>query len=987
MFLFFDSIFTVFYFKKLKNLILYYEYILTISFNKKCLGQIMAIYDNPFEILPVKPGFTKKQINKAKKPFILRYFPDKSSKTNDEKLNKKIYEKYHEYAQLLNAVMYDYNDGLDVFTQTDYDSYVRRFRLKLNRYSKEDLEVILKANDIEKSGNKEQLKNEVLRSIPSKVAELNIWEFNEKKKLTERILKRLSEKDLKKILKTKRLSTKGNKNSLIQSIVLNFTENEINSLIEQIKEEELKFKTKLQALKVKQLKLLLSNENLSESGNKNALIDRILENIDFKDLDEKIKEVSVNKEKALEKFYDIVGKTSLKKEFKEKLNKLGLLESHFTPIKEEMINLIEEYEISPENVEKELNKRLKQKSNEIELETLDELYRIVGKTRLNPIFLNRLKDSGLDESIGEKIKSELVDLIKAKEIKKDDVFFIVNTKIKEYETKIEKEKIELLYSITGETRPSAEFSKKLAINDLNEDIWKKINEEILELIKQRKIDKDQIKPRIDEILNIEIINHQLEKYNLATLNQLSILNNITTVDNKEEQIRIIINSLSDSFNQIKINSDLLQISNLEKDLNSLYKMQLEYILEINNLDSDGGKAELVNRIISALHINLIKLYYGEFRNANQKLKQSTLNQLSYILSENNLKIKGSKDKLIKEIIKNIRLDILKENLKEIDEINNKLSKLNQNELKYILESNNLNLLDETLLIEEIQEYADLKKVKINIQEITYIKQIVPKFNEVQRKHLLKINNLNIPESKEDQINEILEHADLKEIPILEKKLNKVEKELNELNVNQLYYILEKNNQEITLDKEKQIKVIIENIIIEAIETSISIIKGIKNDLNDLNKCQIEKILKINNLELNNEIEENISRVLEIIPIDTIKNNIKYVKELDECKEKKSIFISILKENNGKFALSTVKYKNLKLLPLFDEESIYNEFVQNNYPNSLNITEIKKNIEYYKGIVLRNEKIDGILLMTNTRKNIIKKEDFDKFLSGDTPLLL
>ena len=222
---------------------------------------------------------------------------------------------------------------------------------------------------------------------------------------------------------------------------------------------------------------------------------------------------------------------------------------------------------------------------------------------------------------------------------------------------------------------------------------------------------------------------------------------------------------------------------------------------------------------------------------------------------------------------------------------------------------------------------------------------------------------------------------------MEKKLNKVEKELNELNVNQLYYILEKNNQEITLDKEKQIKVIIENIIIEAIETSISIIKGIKNDLNDLNKCQIEKILKINNLELNNEIEENISRVLEIIPIDTIKNNIKYVKELDECKEKKSIFISILKENNGKFALSTVKYKKLKLLPLFDEESIYNEFVQNNYPNSLNITKIKKNIEYYKGIVLRNEKIDGILLMTNTGKNIIKKEDFDKFLSGDTPLLL
>lgn len=939
----------------------------------------MAIYDNPFEILPVKPGFTKKQINKAKKPFILRYFPDKSSKTNDEKLNKKIYEKYHEYAQLLNAVMYDYTDGLDIFTQTDYDSYVRRFRLKLNRYSKEDLEVILKANDIEKSGNKEQLKNEVLRSIPSKVAELNIWEFNEKKRLTERTLNRLSEKDLKKILKTKRLSTKGNKNSLIQSIVLNFTENEINNLIEQIKEEELKFKTKLQALKVKQLKLLLSNENLSDSGNKNALIDRILENIDFKDLDEKIKEVSVNKEKALEKFYDLVGKTTLKKEFKEKLKKLGLAESQFVPIQDEMINLIEDYEISPENVEDELNKRLDEKSVENELETLDELYRIVGKTRLNPIFLNRLKDSGLDESIGEKIKSELVDLIKAKEIKKDDVFFIVNTKIKEYETKIEQEKIELLYSITGESIPSTEFSKKLAINGLNDDIWKKINEEILELIKQRKIDKEEIRPRIDEILNMEIIKHQLEKYNLSSLNQLAILNNIKIVDNKEEQIRIIISSLSDSFNQIKINSDLLQIYNLEKDLNNLYKMQLEYILEKNNIDSKGGKPELLNRIISNLHINLIKLYYGEFNNVNKKLKQITLNHLSYILIENNLKYKGDKNKLIKEIIKNIRLDILKENLKEIDEINNKISELNKNELEYIVESNDLTSYDEkTLLIKEIQEYADLKKVKINIQEIRYIKDIIPKFNEIQRKHLLKINDLNVPESKEEQINEILEHADLKEIPVLEKKLNKVEKELNELNINQLYYILEINNQEITLQKEKQIQIILENVIIEAIETSISIIKGIENNLNNLNKCQIEKILKINNIELNNEIGENISKALETIPIDTIKNNIKYVKELDECKEESLVYISPLKENKGKFALTTVKYKNLTLLPLFAEEKYYNEFIKNNYPENLNIKKIKKSSEYYKGIILRNENINGFLFITSEGKNIIKKENFDNF---------
>lgn len=948
----------------------------------------MVEYPNPFEYLPIKPNFSKKELRKARNAFIIRYHPDHYVRTNDEKLNKKAIKKYEDIFININSILpYIKKDLLD-FDQYSYDIYVRSFRLKLNRYSKEDLEVILKANEEDFDGTKEQLKNRIINKVPSKVAELNIWEFNEKKILTEKILKKLSEKDLIKILKTKKLSTKGNKNTLIQTIVLNYTEDEINNLISQIKEEENKFKTKLESLKVKQLKLLLSNENLNTTGNKAVLINRILENIDFKELDEKIKEVSVNKEKALEKFYDIVGKTGIKKEFKKKLKTLGLKEIHFHEIKNDMINLIEDYEISEENVEYELNKRLENKSKEIELEILDELYRIVGKTRINPTFLSQLKYAGLDESTGEEIKSEMIDLIKAKEIGKDDIIYIVYSKIKEAEENLKKEKIEFLYSITGEQRPSKEFSQRLAINDLNEDIWKKINDEILNLIKQKRIDKDQIRQKIDEILNTEIIIKQLEKYDLPTLNQLAIINNLATIDDKEEQIEIIIGSLSDSFNQIKINSDILQISHVEKDLNDLYKKQLEHILEKNELSSDGSKAELINRILSNLHINLIKLYSGEFKKVFEKLKQTTNNHISYILSENNLKVTGDKNKLIREIIKSIDLDRIKENLKYIDEINNLLNESNENELKYIAESNNLSLFDDkSSLINEIQEYGDLKNIKINIQEINYIKEIVPKFNEVQRKHLLMINDLNIPQSKEDQIKEILEYADLKEIPILEKKLNKVEKDLNELNVKQLYYILEKNNQEITLNKEEQIKIILENIIIEVIETNISIIKGIENDLNNLNRCQIEKILRINNIESAGKIEENISKVLEIIQVDTLKNNIKYVKELDECKEEKMLFISPLKEKNGKYSLSTLKYKSLKLIPLFNEENVFKEFVANNYPKEINISEIKKNIEYYKGIVLRNEKIDGFLYITSNEKRIIKKEDFDEFFTNDILLLL
>ena len=921
---------------------------------------------NPYEILPVKPYFTLKQVKKARKKIFRYYYPTLSKKTNNDILNDKIKEKYNELATLINSFVSDFEDGNASLSQTTYDIYVDDFEFECEEYSKEELEIILNANALETSGNKIDLERRVVENIPSKVAEINIWEHNELKDIYKTNLESLKLYQLKQLLETKGKNTSGTKKELINRIIFEFSEDEINRFVEEIQDKTYENRKNLNSLNLKQLKQILSNNNLNSSGNKKQLVDRILEKIHYNEIERNIKEVSVNVKKALETLNEITSK----QEFKEKLKEYGLEEIHGKEIKKELEDLINNYKISEKNVEIELEKRLKDKSKELEEEALDEMYRLVGRDKHNSKYLKQLEKAELSENVGYKIKKEIIASIKAKEVNKENIPYLLNLKINEAEKQVIEEKFTLLYDFIGEKEPNEELKELLDENNLTDSTWEKIKKEISGLIKSKKIRKNEIIPIANKILNTDILNYELNTNETPVLNQVAILNNFNTSDDKEEQINIIIENLSDTITVYSIKDNVKEIKDIESTLKSFYKMQLEYIVEKNNLNKTGTKNELIDRILSHLHLNLIELYIKDIDNVIEKLNKTTLNYLSFIVKDNKIKAKGTKPTIIKEIIKNVSLTQIKESFKQIDETNDKLNGLSQNELKYIIKTNQLTIYDDSsILVREIQENVQLHKIKENINEIDYIKDVAKSFNDIQRKHILLTNNLDFTEDKENQIEQILDNVDLTEIPTFDIRFKTIEKDLKSFNTNQLKYILEQNELEITLKKEKQINTILENLVLPQIESNIRILKSLEEKLNKLNNAQFSKLLKINRIKEESDREKTISKIMSTVPIKTILNNLEYMED--------TYYISPVKIIDGKTGLNPVKYKNQRVLILFEDEGTYENFVKKSYKGNQNIHKLKKDFEYYAEIV-RNNDFDGILLKDEEGNNeLIKKEDLEK----------
>ena len=72
------------------------------------------------------------------------------------------------------------------------------------------------------------------------------------------------------------------------------------------------------------------------------------------------------------------------------MKKHGLENKHGIEIRNKLVSLINNYKISPENVENELNKLIIKKSNELESETINELYKLIGKNKHNSTFSKQL---------------------------------------------------------------------------------------------------------------------------------------------------------------------------------------------------------------------------------------------------------------------------------------------------------------------------------------------------------------------------------------------------------------------------------------------------------------------------------------------------------------------------------------------------------------------------------------------------------------------
>lgn len=931
--------------------------------------------DAVFEILPIKPSDDLDQIEDIINDEILfRYHPDNITDNEPEKLKEKLKPEYREICLLATSTLTSIKrDPTLYMDEEDYEDYKSFFKDNLNTLNKPDLTIILDANGLPTNGNKQQLIDRILENVPSAIAVLNLKEHDLRKECTpdiEETLKEFPNNKLVRILELKNIDAEGDKMSLINQIKSHtIDEDEINNLINQVDDEISNLRGKLGRLKESQLKLILENNNLDSNGRKNQLITKIIKNLPISEIENNINKVRINKQKAIKKLYSITGKDKLSDSFKTRLFDKNLEIHHGIEIRDKIVSLINNYQIEEKNIQSKITELINEKSQQIIDDTINYLYKLTGKKSVNSKFLKKLNDSGLDRKIGTQIKNEVIVDIKDGKVQKDNLSYYINLKIKQKKLRLQNEKIDSLYEITGKTTFKSSFKKLLSEHDLDEQDGLKIQDEIINIIKTTNIDKKDINSKLNEVITLKASEKLLKGCNINYLNQIAIINDLSKQNSKQKYIEYFLNNISSSFNDLKIKSDIHKIDAIKEDLSQLYKNQLEFILTSNDMSSEGVKKELINKILSNIPIIGINLVISEIKKVNKNLSQLSMNELSFILKENNIIVSGTKTNVINEINKKLSITTIKTSIKKLNELKSKLTKLNINELKFIAKSNNLVVeKDKNQLIDIIETQIPLEIIAENILEISNLKDIVKSFNNTQRQHLIMENDLNSDCDDETQIKNILENVDLYEIAIFNKKIITLKNELNNLSVIQLNSILNNHNLETSDDKPIQIETILENILIPLIKKDIRLIKKFENEINALSEDEIDNILSENKFRKSIDKKENIKTLLENLSFEELrkylsKNNKSLIENLKE-----STLICPIIVYKGKKTFTTETKDNSILLLLFKDEKLFNEHKLNN-PST---EKLEKDLEYFKKVINKNKKIEGILVKKTTEDLIIKK---------------
>ena len=341
----------------------------------------MLEINTAFEILPIKPGFNKKQINKAGKKTLARYKPDKVRDVNPEELKDILMDKYREIFKLANTTWMDVKKGnMQYNSQESYNSYKTFFKRNLDSLTKDDLIVILEANELPTDGNKNQLQNRIIDNVPSHIAVLNKEEHDlreQYKPRIEEVLKRFKDNKLVRILQLKNIQANGNSTTLINKIVSNISEDEIYNLIDQVDREIDDAKNKLNGLNDQQLKQILDNNDFNSRGNKTVLINKIIENVPIAEIEDNINRVRINKQKLLKKLYLITGKDELLESYKQKLATKHLDINHGIQIRNHIVSLINNYQIEENKIESKLDELINKKSQEIINDNINELIKSI----------------------------------------------------------------------------------------------------------------------------------------------------------------------------------------------------------------------------------------------------------------------------------------------------------------------------------------------------------------------------------------------------------------------------------------------------------------------------------------------------------------------------------------------------------------------------------------------------------------------------------
>ena len=141
-------------------------------------------------------------------------------------------------------------------------------------------------------------------------------------------------------------------------------------------------------------------------------------------------------------------------------------------------------------------------------------------------------------------------------------------------------------------------------------------------------------------------------------------------------------------------------------------------------------------------------------------------------------------------------------------------------------------------------------------------------------------------------------------------------------------------------------------------------------MNGISDDKIDSILVENKLRKSIDRNENINTIVKNLSFDEIdaylSGTVDETDLIDEIKD--SLLICPLKIYKGKRTLTTEKHDGSIFLLLFDSEESFNEYKKNNK----SIEKLKNNMDYFKKLINKNKKIEGICV----RNILIKKEQLN-----------
>ena len=623
----------------------------------------------------------------------------------------------------------------------------------------------------------------------------------------------------------------------------------------------------------------------------------------------------------------------------------------------------------------------------------EELYALIGRSKINEIFLNKLEINNLGKNFYIQIRKAAEYSIENGQVKIGEVEKLLDDLIDEIAKNKENENVLIKYvlNITGIDDLNDRFKSKLDNMGIDYNKGFTIKENIIYLIKSHKIiDISEIDSKMDKLLEIELINANMAKESLfkqlrdiinskdfkSKLKVFNIDENFTETillkyENCIKTYKIkegfdFENSLNQDILEKKVDDLLIKLNEIFVDVD--FRDELNKFL-LNDIDANEIRLDLTKNIktrkIDELIIlennglrNEVDKYvlerYGNIKHKVINLREKLLNDL-YSLIEEKYSPKINQDKLSNEIVDNVRNKI--EKIITSDEIISNNFNYKIDEL-YSLEKTTIPVVFESLLDSE----KSLEQERLN-----------------KLRHELKLDfSVLCSNSSDSFINIKLREYELPLI-YLDKTVEKI---------NQLIYseeIIHENFnsklEELTYFKENTFKNEIINILIEFKEIADeeleelyeitghdSLSNWFLNSLRvrGLNENAGRKIIHQTRLSIlegtiSVDLETYIDNCLDKLEFD--KNRVSQILENTVGHDAKNpLFVKRLKNNNLDSEIHGMKIKN-----------IMDELIQSAEVNSENFAQVLSNeIEYevkQKNIRLKKG-VDDIIGLSKIKKSFL-----------------